>query len=415
MESSPFRKQSLERLSTPERLDTLMQVSTPRGWLALAGGALVVVAALLWGVFGHTAQAVAGSGMLLRRGGLYSIEATGTGHVASIVDEPGGRVRKGQVVARLLQPELEAEIDQARVQVERLRARREELMALARREAESRLESLRRQREGARQRLATARDRLAYLRERVTREEELIGRGLVSRQDHEATVEQAARAESDALAAGAELERVDAEVAAASGARLRTAFELDQQILQAEQRLALLRERYERAAVVRSLFDGHVVQAAVDAGELVQDGKPLLLLEQDAAPLEAMLFVPLEGKRVRAGMRVEVSPAGVRREEYGYIHGTVTDVSDVPVNPALMTRYLRNDDLVRQFTAGGPTYRVTVRLERDTATASGYRWSTRRGPDLGFGSGTILSGRVIVREVPPIAMVIPTLRKWMGV
>ena len=37
-----FRKVALERLSSPEQLDQLMQVTSPKGWLALAGlGALL--------------------------------------------------------------------------------------------------------------------------------------------------------------------------------------------------------------------------------------------------------------------------------------------------------------------------------------------------------------------------------------
>ena len=36
MQSNPlFRPRALERLSSPERLDALMQVTSPKGWLAL--------------------------------------------------------------------------------------------------------------------------------------------------------------------------------------------------------------------------------------------------------------------------------------------------------------------------------------------------------------------------------------------
>lgn len=415
MNQELFRKKSLARLSTPERLDTLMQVTTPRAWVGLAGAGLIVLAALLWGVLGHTTDAVAGSGMLLRRGGLYSIEATAGGHVAEVLVHPGGRVARGQLVARLHQPELAAEIAQVEEELTGVRAQRDQLVGLAGRESLSRMESLEGQRVGAARRHAAAQARLEYLRERVQRERDLVSRDLLSRADLEATTEQAARAESELLSAAAELERLEADGVATRSSLLRTTYEQDQQILALEHRLALQRERYERAASIRSLFDGHVVESLVDAGELVTAGKPLLLVEQSESPLEAMIFVPLEGKRIRTGMTVELSPSGIRREEHGYIVGRVLEVSDVPVNPAAMLRYLRNEELVRQFSAKGATYRVVVAVERSEGTPSGFRWSTREGPDLSFGSGTLLNGRVVVQQAPPITMVVPTLKKWMGV
>jgi HlyD family secretion protein len=413
MSQQLFRKKSLERLSTPERLDTLMQVTTPRAWLGLVGAALLVLAGLLWGIFGHTVEAVQGSGMLLRQGGLYSIEATAGGHVAEVLVAPGDRVRNGDLVARLHQPELAAEVAQVEAQIGDVRLRRGEMVGLAGQESASRLEALRGQRLGAERQYQAAHSRFRYLQDRLARERELAARGVIARAEPEATAEQAARAEAELLGAAAELERVEAEEAAARGSLLRTTFDLDQQLLALEHRLGLLRERYEQSASIRSLFDGHLVEMLVDRGELVAAGRPLFLVEQDDSPLEAVVFVPMEGKRIRPGMRVEVSPEGVRREEHGFIVGTVLAVSDVPVNPAAMNRFLRNEELVRQFNASGATYRVSVRLDASEGTPSGFRWSTRQGPELSFGSGTLLTGRVVVQQVAPLTLVIPTLRKWM--
>ena len=51
-DSSIFRKEALERLSSPEQLDQLMKIVTPRSWLPLVtlGGLLGM--GLLWSFFG---------------------------------------------------------------------------------------------------------------------------------------------------------------------------------------------------------------------------------------------------------------------------------------------------------------------------------------------------------------------------
>lgn len=70
-----FRKAALERLSSPEELDQLMQVTNPKGWLALLGLAGLILAALIWGILGHIPTIAQGQGVLLRQEGATGLEA----------------------------------------------------------------------------------------------------------------------------------------------------------------------------------------------------------------------------------------------------------------------------------------------------------------------------------------------------
>jgi HlyD family secretion protein len=45
-----FRKESLERLSSPERLDQLMQVVSLKSWLPLTTLGCLVGAAVIWSI-----------------------------------------------------------------------------------------------------------------------------------------------------------------------------------------------------------------------------------------------------------------------------------------------------------------------------------------------------------------------------
>ncbi len=66
---SLFRKESLERLSSPERLEQLMQVSRAKDWLFLATLGALVVLAVLWSIFGRLPITVNGRGILIRSQG----------------------------------------------------------------------------------------------------------------------------------------------------------------------------------------------------------------------------------------------------------------------------------------------------------------------------------------------------------
>src|SRR5579859_2172390 len=60
-----FRKVALERLSSPEELDQLMQITSPRAWLLLAALGCLLGAALIWAIFGTITVTVSGRGALV--------------------------------------------------------------------------------------------------------------------------------------------------------------------------------------------------------------------------------------------------------------------------------------------------------------------------------------------------------------
>ncbi|MBD2463073.1 hypothetical protein H6G89_18720 [Oscillatoria sp. FACHB-1407] len=62
---SIFRQESLERLSSPEQLDQLMQVVNAKSWLSLATLGSLMFLALLWSVLGRIPIAVTGRGILV--------------------------------------------------------------------------------------------------------------------------------------------------------------------------------------------------------------------------------------------------------------------------------------------------------------------------------------------------------------
>ncbi|MEB3210907.1 MAG: hypothetical protein VKL39_06110 [Leptolyngbyaceae bacterium] len=64
--NSLFRKESLERLSSPEQLDQLMQIVTPKSWLPLGALGVLIFAGLVWSVVGRIPITVTGEGLLVQ-------------------------------------------------------------------------------------------------------------------------------------------------------------------------------------------------------------------------------------------------------------------------------------------------------------------------------------------------------------
>lgn len=125
MASPIFRKVALEKLSTPEQLDQLVQVTTPRGWLALAALAAAILVAAFWSVRGAIPTTVRGNGVIVRTGGTFNVVATNAGRIVELHIPDDFVVAKGQVLARVAQPELAAQVAVAQGDLSDLVAQRD--------------------------------------------------------------------------------------------------------------------------------------------------------------------------------------------------------------------------------------------------------------------------------------------------
>jgi len=166
---------------------------------------------------------------------------------------------------------------------------------------------------------------------------------------------------------------------------------------------------------VFSPYTGRVLELMLDPGNLVAPGSRILTLETLEAPVDAVVYIPAqEGKRVRQGMRARVSPTTIRVEEYGYIVAKVKSVADFPATPEGLERTLRNRTLVTTLSGRGAPIEVVVRLAVDPRTASGYQWSSSKGPPVQVFTGTLCSASVEVAKKRPAEYVLPFLKQLLG-
>lgn len=414
-ESPVFRKVSLERLSSPEQLDQLMQVTNPRGWLALAGFGALLLTALAWGVFGAIPTTAEGEGILIRSGGVTELVANGSGQVEAVLVTVGQEVAEGQVVARIRQEALGRQIIDTQARLGDLRAETRELERYTEEQKRLSARDLAQQRANLERTVDTLERERKLLQERLAAERELLAGGLITKGTLLAT-EQSLNVATDQLAArrleltGLELKRLEAHQ------RLDQDLEARRnEVRDLELEIRELEARRQEEVTILSSHAGRVLELMVDSGDVVNPGTPILSLEVISEELMAVVFVPASaGKQVQPGMAVRVSPSTVKREAYGYILGEVTWVSEFPATSRGMERLLANAALVARLMEQGPPIQVNVALRRDAATPTGFAWSSSTGPDVEITSGTLTQGSVIVQQERPINLVIPRLRDNLG-
>src|SRR5262249_37611233 len=151
-------------------------------------------------------------------------------------------------------------------------------------------------------------------------------------------------------------------------------FEKLNRVQEAESKLQVLERRLEQTTVVRSPYTGRIIEYKADLGDSVHVGTPILAIELDDRPLVVALFTnALEGKKIQPGMTIEITPSTVKREEDGYLVGTVQDVSDFPTSEESMLVWLPNKILVQKLAREGASFEVQGQLQVDPEAPSGYR------------------------------------------
>lgn len=97
-----FRQVSLDRLSSPEQLDTLMQVTSSRSWFAFLALASLLVVAVYWGVAGNIPLQISAPTILLHSGGIKNVVALQEGLISRMAVQPGDVVTQGQLIAEIV-------------------------------------------------------------------------------------------------------------------------------------------------------------------------------------------------------------------------------------------------------------------------------------------------------------------------
>ena len=89
-----FRTEALERLSSPEQLDQLMQVTSRQAWVPLVSMGFLIVVAGTWSIVGRIPLTVTGSGVLIRPRHVVQFQARSAGQLLTL------NIKAGDVAIR---------------------------------------------------------------------------------------------------------------------------------------------------------------------------------------------------------------------------------------------------------------------------------------------------------------------------
>ena len=415
MNSKPSGKAPGGRFQTPEHLDRALYVTTPKAWLALLVLTVIVGAAVAWSIMGKVSSYVQAEGIVLSRGGMIVDAASSAGGTLSrILPSVGDTVIEGELVAEVSDAETMARYVSAVSLAEEWAQILKDREAEAKEENALAAENIARERARLDELERTGRERVNKIRERLRQNEDLLARGitnLATIERGEQALDLARRNLFDALHRRDEME----------AAHLRRANDLKARVAEAKAEQVAARHRVNEFATlieswhIKAPASGRVTEIKAQPGATLEPGDPVLDIETGRESVDVLFYVsPADGKRIEAGMPALVTPATVKREEYGSMSGTVESLSEFPSSLAGMVVVLKNRELAMSFSRNGAPYTGRVALTLDPSTVSGFAWTSPQAKDVDITPGTLATIEVEVAKRPPAALVVPWFAEKLG-
>lgn len=140
-----FRQEALERLSSPERLDQMIQVVSPRAWLPLSAIGALVATASVWSVFGRIPLNVTGQGVLIQPRQVVQFQAPSAGGLLKLKIKVGDAVKRGQVIATIDQSALKQQLEQEKAKLADLERQKLDTNKLQKQQVSQELNTLQKQ------------------------------------------------------------------------------------------------------------------------------------------------------------------------------------------------------------------------------------------------------------------------------
>lgn len=403
-----FLKEALEEQFSFKRLDQILVVIRRKDWIIYLAISIIVALFLLWTFIGSIPITASGKGVILDINQIDTLISQTEGTVESIYVDQGDQVKPGQLLVGLHNPVATFEYEFYQKQFRTVKEEYDALVHQIKNERIFRNSFLKEQASSLLVAKENKTKEIEIIKTSLSAEESLLQKNLLSLP----TVNQT---RLNLLAASTELESFQSKIKEirfeqAKDYRQTEIWDKEFHLNALQRELGISEIRFHETLVI-SNDSGHVVSNLAHQGLYVTKGTPLIIVQKSSDPVPPRYFyayVPSDiAKSIHPGMSARIELTKYLLKKYGYILGTVKEVSILPVTETHILAKLFNPNLVTSLKEAS-VGQVVVELDRDPNTPTGYHWSSGAGPKEPITIGNIGSVHVVVDRIAPIYFLIPT-------
>ncbi|MBU0945844.1 MAG: NHLP bacteriocin system secretion protein [Proteobacteria bacterium] len=412
-----YRKSALDRMASPEELDTLMRITSSRGWIALLTMGFLLLMVVLWSIFGEIPIKIYGKGILINRGGVQRVKTAGAGQLVEVHIREGFRVNKDDLLFELVQPDLVDELAEQETSLAELEQRLSTLSAFYSGDTDLQKDAIEKQRANLTIQVDNLEQQAQWYLKKKAAQSKLLEKGLIIKQNLIDTE----NSYNDTLLS---IKKLQAQLTNTQT----TEFEFDNkknveldnasaQVKIQRAKVKELKDQIELYSIIKAPSAGRILSVPVRNGDRLLAGTTVVTMEPDTPEdrnLQAVIYIMDQGKQATKGMTAQISPVTVKKEKFGSLVATVSDISEFPISTEGIIKMLGNQNLAEELSNTGAPIQIVADLIPDSSLPSGYRWTSSLGPGVKVTSGVICTASIVVSKKQPIQLVIPYIKYFFG-
>lgn len=399
----------------PEEMNRMVKITRPRYWISLSALALLTLITIIWGIFGSIPQRIDGLGEIVSGKGLHGIIALYPGGVEQVNFELGEKVKEGDVLLHLLQPQLRHQLVELNAELDVLRLQDTLLLAKDVKDFPNKMRYFSLEEERLKKELEHIQDQITFFDLKMQQQKDLWDKGLATRENFVDAKNQLSVANNQRTQTEQMVKTNQLDMQSWTYDRTFKKEDYVGQIQILKKKITDLQDDYDRQTIIGSPVNGIIVDKSVSGGDFVNAGTRMMVVEDLENQKNHLLdlFIPFNSNAiVEPGMQVMIEPFTVNHNLYGWLMGEVVKVNHFVSNTNSILDELNNPDLVSLIEQQGPTYRVKIALLADPDTKSGFQWSNKTGPPYTINTGTLCRASILVKERPPIDYIIPIFKSF---
>ncbi|NJO02948.1 MAG: NHLP bacteriocin system secretion protein [Bacteroidia bacterium] len=253
-----FRKKALEKLSSPDNIHEMVQVTSSRSWLALLALVSLVIFLIAWSFFGELPKSIQGQGILIQSGGLAEVTLLGSGIVNQLLVEEGDYVQKDDTLAIVAQPELQLQIRNLNEKLAYLSDKRNNLVRYS--ISDTKIRNLYEQKYRLLDKIDEAESQERLLEERLTNSEKLYVRQGLNREKLNRLRLEYLRAQRADIVFQNQLQKVKNQLVNVQISPAQELESLETEIQDLKREIDELNVRFTLSAYVKSPYEGKIIE-----------------------------------------------------------------------------------------------------------------------------------------------------------
>ena len=98
-----FSSEALNKMRSPEKLDTVLPITDPISWMGLIAIGVMIFSIILWSIYGSFTVKVDGMGLIIDSKGIVNITSAYGGKLDKLYTYPGEQIKSGEPIAHIVQ------------------------------------------------------------------------------------------------------------------------------------------------------------------------------------------------------------------------------------------------------------------------------------------------------------------------